>query len=154
MLGFPGVFEEDEKVEYISFQSEDIVFDLSHSDKYEAWITAVVEKESKQLGPITFIFCSDNYLHRLNVQYLQHDTLTDIITFPYGELPEVSADIFISVERVTENAKKYAVAFEQELARVMVHGVLHLCGYKDKTPAEQQQMRAKEDEMLLLKESF
>ncbi|HMR44062.1 MAG TPA: rRNA maturation RNase YbeY [Saprospiraceae bacterium] len=154
MLGFPRVFDEDEKVEYISFQSEDIVFDLSHSDQSEAWITAVVEKESKKLGPITFIFCSDNYLHQLNVQYLRHDTLTDIITFPYGELPEVSGDIFISVERVAENAKKYAATFEQELSRVMVHGVLHLCGYKDKTPAEQQQMRAKEDEMLLLKESF
>jgi len=93
-------------------------------------------------------FCSDKYLHQLNVEYLQHDTLTDIITFPYNDPPIVHSDIFISIDRVRENAKELHVSFEQELHRVIIHGILHLCGYKDKTKEEAKLMRQKEEAML------
>ncbi|MFJ1473501.1 rRNA maturation RNase YbeY [Capnocytophaga cynodegmi] len=115
---------------------------------FQTWIEKIIVSEEKKLGELNYIFCDDNYLHQINVQYLDHDTLTDIITFDYTEEQIISGDIFISVERVADNAKDFNVDFQTELLRVMAHGVLHLCGYKDKTDAESQQMRNKEEEKM------
>ncbi len=132
----------------------DAEFELENEEKITEWLVKTIEQEDKSLRLLNFIFCSDHYLLDINQQYLQHDTLTDIITFPYAEPPLVEGDIFISIERVKENAKKFDVSFEQELRRVMAHGVLHLCGYLDKKPKEQALMRSKEDEALALYESL
>ena len=102
-----------------------------------------------RLQHITYIFCDDAYLLDLNEQYLNHDTLTDIITFHYSKLPQIEGDIFISIERVHENAQTYQVTFDQELYRVIIHGVLHLCGYSDKTPTDKALMTEKENKALL-----
>ncbi|MCP3931157.1 MAG: rRNA maturation RNase YbeY [Bacteroidetes bacterium] len=133
----------------VFFQSADVEFELYEQEIYIRWIESVIKKESRQLQLIHYIFCSDNYLHKINLQYLAHDTLTDIITFPYGENP-INGEIYISIDRLHENAKKYRVPFEQELQRVMIHGVLHLCGYDDKRIEAKKQMTAKENEYLLL----
>ncbi|AWL78691.1 MULTISPECIES: rRNA maturation RNase YbeY [Capnocytophaga] len=117
---------------------------------FQAWIEKIIASEEKELGELNYIFCDDNYLHQINVQYLDHDTLTDIITFDYTEEQTISGDIFISVERVADNAKDFNVDFQTELLRVMAHGVLHLCGYKDKSDAESKQMRSKEEEKMQL----
>ncbi|GIM56389.1 endoribonuclease YbeY [Capnocytophaga canimorsus] len=117
---------------------------------FQAWIEKIIASEEKELGELNYIFCDDNYLHQINVQYLDHDTLTDIITFDYTEEQIISGDIFISVERVADNAKDFNVDFQAELLRVMAHGVLHLCGYKDKSDAESKQMRSKEEEKMQL----
>lgn len=129
----------------IAFFSEDTSFSLKQRLKRKSWIKNCVEKESGELGTINYIFCSDDYLLNLNVNYLKHNTLTDIITFDYSEKPVISGDIFISVERVKENAEKFAVTFETELNRVMIHGVLHLCGYKDKKTEDAALMKKKEN---------
>ncbi len=110
----------------------------------------VIEAEGKVAGTLNYIFCSDEYLHQMNVQYLAHDTLTDVITFDYCEFPMISGDIYISITRVKENAKIFHHSFNEELNRVMVHGLLHLCGYKDKRKAETIIMRQKEDLYLQL----
>ncbi|ATA89450.1 rRNA maturation RNase YbeY [Capnocytophaga stomatis] len=115
---------------------------------FQSWIEKIIISEEKELGELNYIFCDDAYLHQINVQYLDHDTLTDIITFDYTEEETISGDIFISVERVADNAQDFNVDFQTELLRVMAHGVLHLCGYKDKTDAESQQMRNKEEEKM------
>ncbi|MFK8265054.1 rRNA maturation RNase YbeY [Capnocytophaga cynodegmi] len=117
---------------------------------FQAWIEKIIASEEKELGELNYIFCDDNYLHQINVQYLDHDTLTDIITFDYTQEQIISGDIFISVERVSDNAKDFNVDFQTELLRVMAHGVLHLCGYKDKSDAESNQMRSKEEEKMRL----
>ncbi|MEL7159384.1 MAG: rRNA maturation RNase YbeY [Bacteroidota bacterium] len=111
----------------------------------QQWIEAVITARDGQLGPINYIFCGDEYLHRINVEYLNHDTLTDIITFPYEPFPVVSGDLFISTERVTDNARGLDVPYEEELRRVMIHGILHLCGQGDKTEVEAAEMRQLED---------
>lgn len=123
-------------------------FQLENELEYEQWIDAVIESEGKEPGEINYIFCDDEYLHNINMQYLNHDTLTDIISFDYciGDL--ISGDIFISVERVEDNAKDYEVSFNEELLRVLAHGVLHYCGYKDKTEDEALLMRSKEQEKI------
>ncbi|MFK8303004.1 rRNA maturation RNase YbeY [Capnocytophaga stomatis] len=115
---------------------------------FQSWIEKIIISEEKELGELNYIFCDDAYLHQINVQYLDHDTLTDIITFDYTEEETISGDIFISVERVADNAQDFNVDFQTELLRVMAHGVLHLCGYKDKTDAESEQMRNKEEEKM------
>ncbi|WP_428223936.1 rRNA maturation RNase YbeY [Flavobacterium sp.] len=115
---------------------------------YTEWIESVIVSESKDLGEISYIFCNDAYLLEINQQYLDHDTLTDIISFDYTEGTVISGDIFISVERVQENALEFNIPFEEELKRVMIHGVLHYCGYKDKSEAEELLMRSKEDEKI------
>ena len=125
-------------------------FQLDNEQHYQDWLSAVIESENKQEGEINYIFCDDDYLYNLNVQYLEHQTLTDIISFDYTEGDSISGDIFISIERVKDNAKDFNVPFEQELRRVMVHGILHYCGYKDKTDEEEQLMRSKEDDKLKL----
>jgi rRNA maturation RNase YbeY len=117
-----------------------------------AWIFETIKAEQKQLGELNYIFCSDEYLLKINKEYLNHDTLTDIITFDNSEEAlTIEGDIFISIERVQENAQELKVSFEEELARVMIHGVLHLVGYKDKTLEDSQKMRAKEDHYLSLR---
>lgn len=117
---------------------------------FQQWIEKIIASENKELGEINYIFCDDAYLHQINVEYLDHDTLTDIITFDYTEGNVLSSDIFISVERVADNANDFEVSFETELLRVMAHGILHLCGYKDKTEADSQLMRQKEEEKMQL----
>lgn len=123
-------------------------FQLENESDYEQWIDAVIESEGKEAGEINYIFCDDEYLHNINMQYLNHDTLTDIISFDYciGDL--ISGDIFVSIERVQDNAKDYEVSFNEELLRVLAHGVLHYCGYKDKTEDEALLMRSKEQEKI------
>lgn len=131
----------------ITFNYE-LDFSLQQEDQYEAWIDAILASEGFSTGEINYIFCTDEYLHEINVKYLNHDTLTDIISFDYTENQVVSGDIFISIERVKENAADFGVAFDVELLRVMAHGVLHYCGYKDKSETEEFLMRQKEDEKI------
>lgn len=119
-------------------------------DFYESWLDQVASLEKKKLGDISLIFTSDEHLLTVNQQYLDHDYYTDIITFDYSEDDFVSGDLFISIDRVRENAEQNNVSFINELNRVVVHGVLHLCGYKDKSESEEQLMRSKEDQMLEL----
>ena len=128
----------------INFYTEDVDFQLGQAQKITAWIEKTIQEEGGQLSFINFIFCSDTYLHKINLEHLNHDTYTDIITFPYSET-ELESDIFISIDRVRENAASFEVSFEQELHRVMIHGVLHLLGQGDKSAAEKKEMRAKED---------
>ena len=131
----------------ISFNYEN-EFELQNEDQIATWISAVILSENKNEGDINYIFCDDEYLLNLNEQYLDHDTLTDIISFDYSVGNELHGDIFISVERVRENAQDFNVTFEEELKRVLVHGVLHYCGYKDKSEEDEQLMRSKEDEKI------
>lgn len=125
-------------------------FQLDNEEKYENWIEHIVESEDFYLGDISYIFCTDDFLHEINVKYLDHDTLTDIISFDYTEGSIISGDIFLSIDRVRENALEFGVDFDTELLRVMAHGVLHYCGYKDKTKEESDLMRRKEDEKMSL----
>lgn len=135
----------------INYFTEDISFTLRNKNKLRKWIQVVIGNEKKLPGNLNYIFCSDDFLHKLNVEYLNHDTLTDIITFDLSEKDEeISGEIYISVERVKENAKKFKVPFQNELHRVMIHGILHLAGYHDKTPEEVSEMRSKEDYCLSL----
>jgi probable rRNA maturation factor len=123
--------------------------DLS-PDFFVEWFKDVAQREGKELGDITLVFCSDDYLLEINQQHLSHDYYTDIITFDYCFEDVVSGDLFISVDRVKENAKEFNYSFEHELHRVSIHGVLHLCGYKDKGEADEKLMREKEDASLAL----
>ena len=134
----------------IHFFSEDTDFTFQETEKGRTWIIYIASQKSKEISELNFIFCSDPYLHKLNVDYLQHDTLTDIITFPYSEDETIAGDIFISVDRVKENAQKFETSFLKELKRVMAHGVLHLCGYKDKSDDEKKEMRLQEDKAIQL----
>lgn len=121
---------------------------LKNEAVYSDWLLRVVSSEGFVVGELTYIFCDDTYLLHINRQYLNHDDYTDIISFDYTEGNLLSGDIFISTERVQENAKKFLVPYGEELLRVMAHGVLHLCGYKDKTDKESVLMRQKEDEKI------
>lgn len=116
-----------------------------------AWYTNVCEVEERSLGDVSLIFCSDEHLLQMNKEYLDHDYYTDIITFDYTEGSLVSGDLFISVDRVMDNANQFNVVFQDELHRVCVHGLLHLCGYKDKSDSEELLMRSKENQMLELR---
>ncbi|MCW0481464.1 rRNA maturation RNase YbeY [Gaoshiqia sediminis] len=129
----------------INFYYEDVA-DL-HLDKkrLKNWITSTIKEEGKLPAELSFIFCSDPYLLEINKQYLDHDYFTDIITFDYVEGNLVSGDIFISLDRVSENADTFRVSFSEELNRILIHGVLHLCGYADKLPQEKEIMTQKED---------
>ncbi|HUH26235.1 MAG TPA: rRNA maturation RNase YbeY [Flavobacterium sp.] len=123
-------------------------FELKDESKYEEWIDTIIESEGKEAGEINYIFCDDEYLHKINIQYLEHDTLTDIISFDYCMGDLISGDIFISIERIKENAQDFDVSFDNELLRVMAHGVLHYCGYKDKSEEDEKLMRLKEQEKI------
>lgn len=132
----------------ISFQNQSISFKLKNKTKLKLWIKTIVDKEKYALGAINYIFCSDDELLEINIKHLNHNTFTDIITFDYTENKKISSDIFISIDRVIENSKKFNTTFENELHRVMIHGVLHLCGYKDKTKPDAELMRKKENAAL------
>lgn len=134
----------------IYFSSENIKFDLRGKLKVKKWITDLIKAQNKKVGDISYLFCDDAYLIEVNRTYLDHDTYTDIITFDYVEGDTISGDILISVERVKENAQLFNTTFDQELHRVIIHGVLHLLGQGDKTEAEAAQMRKKEDAALAL----
>ena len=133
----------------ITFNSE-TSFTLKNQNKLVKWIGDVVSSEGFQVGEINYIFCDDSYLNKINQEFLNHDTFTDIISFDYTLGKEVGGDIFISIERVLENAEKFNEVFENELHRVMIHGILHFMGYKDKTKKEKTLMRTKEDEKIFI----
>lgn len=136
----------------IHFFQEDIDFTLPESESTARWINTIIEKEGFELVELNFIFCSDEYLYNMNVQYLDHDTYTDIITFDNSETEnQIEGDIFISIERVRENADQMKISLEEELHRVIIHGVLHLMGHKDKTTEEKEGMRKKETACLSLR---
>lgn len=123
-------------------------FQLENEPVISAWILQVIEAEGYKIEEINYIFCDDDYLFKLNVEFLDHDTLTDIISFDYTVGKIIQGDIFISVDRVVDNAKDFNSSFNDELNRVMVHGVLHYCGYKDKSESEENLMRKKENHYL------
>jgi probable rRNA maturation factor len=125
-------------------------FLLEDESIYQDWITRIILSENKSVGEINYIFCDDEYLININNEYLNHDTYTDIISFDYSEGNLIQGDIFVSTERVAENAIDYNVPFENEFKRVLSHGVLHYCGYKDKTDNDALIMRQKEDEKIAL----
>lgn len=129
----------------IQFCSEDITFSLKEKLKHKAWLNEVAKQEGKKILELSYVFCSDNYLLQINQEYLNHDTLTDIVTFDNSEDPKkIEGDIFISIDRIKENGEKLGT-LETELERVMVHGLLHLLGYKDKKKEDKEVMTAKED---------
>lgn len=128
----------------ISFNYE-TNFELPYEQEFSSWISKVISSENCKEGEINYIFCDDDYLLDINQKYLDHDTLTDIISFDYSVGKELHGDIYISVDRVKENAKDFEVDFKDEIRRVMVHGVLHYCGYKDKSKEDKKLMRSKED---------
>jgi len=132
----------------ISFNYE-TDFKLDNEDQISRWISNTIEEENCNEGEINYIFCSDDYLHKINVEFLNHDTLTDIISFDYTVGKELHGDIYISVDRVKENALEFNTTFADELARVIIHGILHYCGYKDKREADADLMRSKENHYLL-----
>jgi rRNA maturation RNase YbeY len=125
-------------------------FTLQDEAVYSDWLSRVILSENKNEGEINYIFCDDEYLLEINQQYLNHDTFTDIISFDYSVGNELNGDIFISIQRVADNALDFNVPFLEELKRVMVHGVLHYCGYKDKSADDERLMRSKEDEKIQL----
>lgn len=128
----------------ISFNYE-TNFELDNEDMLSSWISNTISDEGFKEGEINYIFCDDAYLLNLNIEFLDHDTLTDIISFDYTMGKLISGDVYISIERVRENAKDFNVSFENELSRVMIHGILHYCGYKDKTDSDTSEMRSKEN---------
>lgn len=133
----------------IEFESQ-ADFVLDHQMRLRTWIVNTIQSEGYQVGEILYVFCDDSYLHGINLEFLNHDTLTDIITFDYNVDKEVNSEIYISIERVKENANDFGISFENELHRVMIHGILHLCGYKDESISEQKEIRSKEDKALVL----
>ncbi len=132
----------------IGFFSEAINYRPKNIKTIRTWITDTIVKEGKTPGEISVIFCNDSFLLDMNIKYLSHDTLTDIITFDYTEGSLISGDIFLSIERVKENAGVFSKSFSEELHRVIIHGVLHLCGYKDKSQKDKLIMRGKEEAYL------
>lgn len=142
-MDFPDLpFAEPET--FVSFNFEDIEFDLPDQHLLVDWLLSIAAAEAKPVYELNYIFCSDEYLREVNIEYLKHDYYTDIITFPYTQ-GAIHGDLFISSERVNDNARKHNVSFLHELCRVMAHGVLHLAGYGDKTPEEERAMREKEN---------
>ena len=142
---WPGIHREKPS---IFFTSHDVEFSLPDEDALTEWITQAIEEEGHQLGHIDYIFCSDEFLLDINRTHLEHDDYTDIITFPLEEDP-IAGEIYISIDRVRENASSFDVSFDYELHRVMIHGVLHLCGYDDHEDEDIAEIRAKEENYLL-----
>jgi rRNA maturation RNase YbeY len=136
----------------ISYFFEDTKFVFKGRQRNNRWLRLVAESEIRRMGDVSIIFCSDPYILDINLKYLQHDYFTDIITFDYCEGDKISGDLFISVDSVRENSVQYGTEFEDELNRVMVHGILHLIGYDDHTKADQKTMREKENYYLSLRE--
>jgi rRNA maturation RNase YbeY len=143
----------EEKELPINFFSEEIDFQLENEEKTSNWLQKIANKEGFIVAAINYIFCDDEYLHKINLEYLNHDTYTDIITFDNSEDENeqvLEGDIFISIDRVKENSAELKTNFEQEIHRVMVHGLLHLIGYDDHSDEDEKLMREKEDESLKL----
>jgi len=135
----------------IIFFNEDITFKFQGKNLFKAWLKKVAEKEGFKVKNLNYIFCSDEYLHKINVEYLDHDTYTDIITFDNSEdETTIEGDIFISIDRVKENSQSLNTVFEDELKRVIVHGLLHLCGYDDHSPENKAEMRRLESEYIAI----
>ncbi|WP_304236193.1 rRNA maturation RNase YbeY [Jiulongibacter sediminis] len=135
----------------VEFHAEDIDFELDNPSKIEKWLETVAQNEGFKIEELNYIFMTDEGLYEINMEYLNHDTYTDIITFDNSEEEEIiEGDIFISIERVRENAETYNSPFDTELRRVLAHGLLHLCGYKDKSDEEAKLMRKKEEDSLTL----
>jgi len=135
----------------IQFHTQDLKFTLKNKTLLKTWISSTIKKKKRGEGQLNFVFCSDEFLLKMNKQYLHHDTYTDIITFDYSsenKTKAISGDIYISIERVIENAEKFSKTFEDELHRVMIHGTLHLLGYKDKSKTEKAEMTKQEDSCL------
>lgn len=132
----------------IRFFTEEIKFNLKNRNKLRKWICRVIAYENKKCGAINYIFCSDNYLLKINQQYLKHNTFTDIVSFENNDAELINGDIFISIERVKENSKQLGLPFSNELHRVMIHGVLHFLGYSDKSKIQKEKMRKQEDACL------
>lgn len=138
----------------VYFSNGDIEFSLGNEELIKDWISAIIFRHNKKLGKINYLFCSDQMVYDMNLRFLNHDTLTDIITFDYVNGNLISGDITISIDRVGENATLFDTSFEHELHRVIIHGVLHLLGFKDKTPDAAAIMRAKENESLQILDSM
>ena len=138
----------------IRYFSEEIKFDFKSRRANNRWLNLVAESEIRRIGDVNIIFCSDNYILDINLKYLQHDYFTDIITFDYCEKDIISGDLYISIDSVRDNAAFYGVEFQEELARVMVHGVLHLIGYDDHTEEDIRMMRSKEDYYLSVRKAL
>tara|TARA_B110000003_G_scaffold276541_1_gene323720 strand:- start:6661 stop:7077 length:417 start_codon:yes stop_codon:yes gene_type:complete len=134
----------------IEFYSE-TAFKIENTKPLSRWISKIILHENHELGELTYVFCDDEYLHKLNLQFLNHDTLTDIISFDNSLGKQIHGEVYISIERVKENASVYGVAFLEELHRVIIHGVLHFCGYQDKSEKQQEVMTGKENEALGLR---
>lgn len=133
----------------INFFQEDIKYNLPQKNLSKKWLRQIAQKEGYSISDLNYIFCTDEYLHQINVEYLNHDTYTDIITFDNSEEEnKIESDIFISIERVKENSKTEGQEFQKEILRVLSHGILHLCGYKDKSKEEALLMKKKEDESI------
>jgi len=132
----------------VTFTSQDIQFALKNKRAIKEWVKNIIESEKKIPGQLNYVFVNDEALLKLNLDYLDHNTYTDIITFDYCEDKKINGDLFISIDRVKENAKKFNVSFEDELHRVMIHGVLHLCGYNDKNIKDANLIRKKESASL------
>ena len=134
----------------VSFHTQDIEFEVPNPRKTRKWILGIIRNEKRELAGIHYLFCSDNFLLSLNQKFLKHKSYTDILTFDYSKKGVLSADIYISIDRIKENSLKFKKTFEQELRRVMIHGVLHLLGYSDKTTGEKSAMRKREEACLSL----
>ena len=134
----------------IVFASESTDFQLNNEEKFARWIKSLIQNNQKIVGEINYIFCSDNFLYELNVEHLNHDTFTDIITFDYTKSSIISGDLFISIDRVKENSNTFNVGFQNEIKRVMAHGILHLLGFNDKSEKDILEMRKKEEEAISL----
>jgi len=131
----------------ISFNYE-LEFKLENEDQFSSWISNVILSENKKEGDINYIFCDDEFILEINKKYLNHDYYTDIISFDYSVGNELHGDIFVSIDRVRDNASDFNVTFDEELKRVLIHGILHYCGYKDKSEEEEFLMRRKEDDKI------
>ncbi|WP_210462577.1 rRNA maturation RNase YbeY [Rufibacter roseolus] len=133
----------------IEFFTEEVEFEVKNEEKVKTWLLEIISKYDFELESLNYIFCSDEYLHQMNVEYLEHDTLTDVITFDNSDFEGViEGDVFISIDRIVDNAATFNISPEEELHRVMAHGLLHLLGFDDKTPEKKALMRAKENECL------
>jgi len=142
-MQFPDLPGDEPEIR-VSFHFEEVEFELPDETKLTEWLLGVAESEDQEFVEVSYIFCSDERLREMNVEFLDHDYYTDVITFPYAE-DAIHGDVFISSERVADNAQTLGVPFEHELCRVLVHGVLHLAGYLDKTEAAERVMRERED---------
>lgn len=135
----------------INFFNEDIDFKLKGKNNFKAWLKKVAEKEGFRINDLNYIFCSDQYLHKINLEYLNHDTYTDIITFDNSEDENaIEGDIFVSIDRIKDNAISLETQFDEEIKRVIVHGLLHLCGYDDHSAEDKSEMRRLESEFILI----